>query len=143
MFDLNTLSLNLITNFFFTLKDVNTEYYTTSVPKASQNATFFLRTERVKIVCRQPACNNHAVKFTFNISILQYINDFSFWITVRLTPFKLCLQIGLVYQPSMADQLLARESKNISDKRDTVPLYKTQMHCAGTELGPSGTEGAG
>ena len=108
--------VSLITNFLFSLKNVNTVYYTTSVPKASQNVTFFLRTESVKIVCRQRACNNHAIKFTFNISVLQYINDFNFRITVRLIPSKLCLQIGLVYQLSMPDELLARENKNISDK---------------------------
>ena len=90
----------------------------------------FLRTESVKIVCRQPACNNRAVKF--KISILHYINDFNFgleWVRYPLnSAFKSALCTNFQWR---------KRAKIFQIKRDTVPLYKSHMHCAGTELGPS------
>jgi len=41
MFNLNSLSAHFVTDFLFSLKDVNTVHYTAPVPNASQNMTFF------------------------------------------------------------------------------------------------------
>jgi len=77
-FDLNNLNVNFIIDFLFSLKDVNTLYYTASVPKASQNMTLFLRIVLESCVGRQ-----HVI---INISILQYTYQFNFKIRNKLIP---------------------------------------------------------